>query len=234
MNENLMDKTNVIIESDNNEITETGLHKILNNIFIQKINEYSTMDIDNHPYLTSVNKKPSAEELKTINFIATKYIDSLKCNGGVTLDIIDNIIYSAAIAVKTYLSDLSEKKNCRKTPKWPKWLSNLDQKVIKLRKMIAHINIVLECKRSNNFTCHKLKVKENLHRWFGNTKSSTLHSKLNILKQELKAMSSKIRYQEKKFERNWINRKFTYNPKSIYQDLKNDKTEVETILQKKI
>ena len=112
-----MDKTNVIIESDNNEIIETGLHKILNNIFIQKINEYSTMDNDNHPYLTSVNKKPSAEEIKTINFIATKYIDSLKCNGGVTLDIIDNIIYSAAIAVKTYLSDLSEKKNCRKTPK---------------------------------------------------------------------------------------------------------------------
>ena len=126
----------VNIESDNNQIIETGLYKTLNDIFIQKINEYSTIDVDNRSYLTSVNKKPSAEELKAIDFIATKYIDSLKCNGDVTLDIIDNVIYSAVIAIKTYLSDLSKKKNHCKTPKQPKWLSNLDQKVIKLQTLI--------------------------------------------------------------------------------------------------
>ena len=65
----------------------------------------------------------------------------------------------AAISIKTYLTDISEKKNHRETPKWPKWLTNLDQKVIKLRKTIAHINVVLECKRSNNFTHHQLKVR---------------------------------------------------------------------------
>ena len=202
MNENLIDNTNVNVESDNNEIIETDLYKTLNDVFIQKISEYSTVDVNNRSYLTSINKKPSAEELKRIDFIATKYIISLKCNGDVTLDITDNVIYSAAIAIKTYLSDLSEKKNCRKTPKRPKWLANLDQKLTKLRKTIAHINVVLECKRSNNFTRHQLKVRENLHRKFGNTKSSNLHSKLNILKQELEATSSKIRYQENKFKHN--------------------------------
>ena len=183
----------------------------------------------NRSYLTSINKKPSAEELKTIDFIATKYINSLKCNGDVTLDITDNLIYSAAIAIKTYLFDLSEKKNRRETPKRPKWFINRDQKVAKLRNTIAHINVVLECKRSNNFTRHQLKVREDLHRKFGNTKSSNLHSKLNILIQELKATSSKIRYKEKKFERNRINRKFTYNPKNVQRDFKNDKMETETI-----
>ena len=123
------------------------------------------------------------------------------------------------IAIKTYCE----------TPKQPKWLTNLDQKVTKLRKTIAHINVVLECKRSNNFTCHQLKVRENLHQKFGNTKSSNLHLKLHILKQELKANSSKIRYQEKKIEGNQINRKFTYNPKNLYQNFKNDKMEIETI-----
>ena len=157
MNENLTDNTNANVESDNNEIIEIGLYKTLNDIFIQKINEYSTVGVDNRPYLTSVNKKPSAEVLNMIDFIATKYIDSLKCDCDVTLDIIDNVIYSAAIAIKTYLSDLSEKKNRRETPKRPKWLSNLNQKVIKLRKTIAHINVVLECKRSTNFTRHQLK-----------------------------------------------------------------------------
>ena len=44
-----------------------------------------------------------------------------------------------------------------------KMAHKLDQKVIKLRKTIAHINVVLECKRSNNFTHHRLKVRENLH-----------------------------------------------------------------------
>ena len=42
-------------------------------------------------------------------------------------------------------------------------------------------------------------------------------------------MPSKVKYQEKKFECNKINRKFTYNPKSVYWDFKNDKTEIETI-----
>ena len=226
MNKNLIDNTNVNVEFDNNEIIETDFYKTLNDIFIQKINEYSTTDVNNRPYLTSINKKPSAEELKTIDFIATKYINLLKCNGDVTLNIIDNVMYSAAIAIKTYLYDLSEKKNRRETPKRPKWLTNLDQKVTKLRKTIAHINVVLECRRSNNFTRHQLKVRENLHRKFGNTKSSNLQSKLNILNQELLATSSKIRYQEKKFERNRTN---SYNPKNVYRDFKNEKTEIKTI-----
>ena len=67
MNENLIDNTNVNIEFDNNEIIETDMHKTLNDILIQKINEYSTVDVDKRPYLTSINKKPSAKELKTID-----------------------------------------------------------------------------------------------------------------------------------------------------------------------
>ena len=45
MNKNLIDNTNVNVESDNNEITETDLYKILSDIFIQKINECSTVDV---------------------------------------------------------------------------------------------------------------------------------------------------------------------------------------------
>ena len=89
----------------------------------------------------------------------------------------------------TYL--IYQEKNPRKTTKRPKWLTNLDQKVTELKKTIAHINVFLEWKRSNNFTRHQLKLRENLHRKFGNTKSSNLHSKLNILKQELKVRHPK-------------------------------------------
>ena len=104
MNKNLIDNTNVNVESDNNEIIETDLYKTLNDIFIQKINEYFTVDVDNRPYLTSINKKPSAEELKTIDFIATKYINSLKCNGDVTLDIIEtSFIAQRSLLRPTYL-----------------------------------------------------------------------------------------------------------------------------------
>ena len=79
------------------------MYKTLNDIFIQKINEYSTADVNNRPYLTSINKKPSAEELKTIDFIATKYINSLKCNGDVTLDIITSFIVQRSLLRPTYL-----------------------------------------------------------------------------------------------------------------------------------
>ena len=112
MNKNLTDNTNVNVESDNNEIIETDFYKTLNDIFIQKINEYSTVDVNNRPYLTSINKKPSAEELKTIDFIATKYINSLKCNGDVTLDIkalskqcSTNVIINGKS--ETFMSDLT-------------------------------------------------------------------------------------------------------------------------------
>ena len=39
MHENLIDNTNVNVESDNNVIIETGLHNTLKDIFIQKIKE---------------------------------------------------------------------------------------------------------------------------------------------------------------------------------------------------
>ena len=104
MNENLIDNTNVNVESDNNEIIETDLYKTLNDVFIQKISEYSTVDVNNRSYLTSINKKPSAEELKRIDFIATKYIISLKCNGDVTLDITDtSFIVQRSLLKPTYL-----------------------------------------------------------------------------------------------------------------------------------
>ena len=104
MNEKLIDNTNVNVESDNNEIIEIDLYKTLNDIFIQKINEYFTVDVDNCPYLTSINKKPSAEKLKTIDFIATKYINSLKCNSDVTLDIIENVfMVQRSLLRSTYL-----------------------------------------------------------------------------------------------------------------------------------
>ena len=49
---------------------------------------------------------------------------------------------------------------------------------------------------------------------------TTLNFNVTLLKQELRATSTKLKWHKKKYERQVINNKFNTNPKSVYQDFK--------------
>ena len=68
-----------------------------------------------------------------------------------------------------------------------------------------------------------------LKKKFGNSKMSTLETKLALLKQELKSKADNLRHQKCLIERKRINKQFSHNPKKVYRKMKDDKIEIEKV-----
>ena len=78
---------------------------------------------------------------------------------------------------------------------------------------------IISCKKTGIFTNHQKKLKEK-YKKYGNTKLHTLNFKLTVLNHNLHATSVRLKYQNKRFNRKFINRKFSTNPKAVYRDFK--------------
>ena len=68
-----------------------------------------------------------------------------------------------------------------------------------------------------------------LKKKFGNSKMSTLETKLALQKQELKSKADNLRHQKCLIERKRINKQFSHNPKKVYRKMKEDKIEIEKV-----
>ena len=134
---------------------------------------------------------------------------------------INVLLYTAAVTTKEYLNDVS-KRYTEKTPKakMPQWITNIEDKIIRIRRTIGHLTTIISCKRTGIFTNHQKKLKEKYYKKYGNTKLHTLNFKLTVLKHNLHATSVRLKYQKKRFNRKFINRKFSTNPKAVYRDFK--------------
>ena len=80
--------------------------------------------------------------------------------------------------------------------------------------------VIISCKKTGIFINHQKKLKEKYYKKYGNTKLHTLNFKLTVLKYNLHAISVRLKYQKKRFNRKFINRKFSTNPKAAYRDFK--------------
>ena len=89
-----------------------------------------------------------------------------------------------------------------------------------LRKKIGQLTTLINCKTTGNFTNHQKEIKQKFDKKYGNTRLTTLNFNRTLLKQELKATSTKLKWHKKKYERHVINNKFNTNPKSVYRNLK--------------
>ena len=142
---------------------------------------------------------------------------------------INVMIYTAAITLKNYLGDLKENKQEKITATNPGWIRNLEQKIISLRRKIAHTELIINCKQLNTFTPHQRKISSKLKRLLGNTKIRTLEYNLKILKQVLKAISKKLSYQTRLNERKSINKKICIKPKNVYRKFRGRNLEIKKI-----
>ena len=106
-------------------------------------------------------------------------------------------LYTAAVTTKEYLNNLSTKYT-EKTPKakMPQWITNIEDKIIRLRRTMGHLTNIISCKKTEIFTNHQKKVKEK-YKKYGYTKLHTLYFKLTVL--NLHATSVKLKYQKKRF-----------------------------------
>ena len=85
---------------------------------------------------------------------------------------------------------------------------------------MAQLNVMIDCKKINTYSKHQLKLKQVFTKRFGDFRLKTLQFKLSILYQNLKAKSTKLKYNKRRIERKSINNKFRKNPKAVYRSMK--------------
>ena len=180
----------------------------------ETINKQSTNE---RTFSTKIIKRPSDDVLKVIDRLAKRKLSQIENPNYLDINV---LLYTAAVTTKEYLNDLS-KKYTEKTPKakMSQWITNIEDKIIRIRRTIGHLTTIISCKKTGIFTNHQKKLKEK-YKKYGNTKLHTLYFKLTVLKHNLLATSVRLNYQKKRFNQKIINRKFFTNPKAVYHDFK--------------
>ena len=74
---------------------------------------------------------------------------------------INVLLYTAAVTTKEYLKDLS-KKYTEKNPKAKmlQWITDIEDKIIRIRRTIGHLTTIINCKKTGIFTNHQKKLKD--------------------------------------------------------------------------
>ena len=176
--------------------------------------------------LTTVRKKPNEEELSLINLIAKEYLDKETSSKQLSFELINSLIYSSAVTLKQYLNDTTLKSRNDRISTEPKWVVQFTTKINRIRRDIAHIELIQKCKQTNSYTANQKRIRNRLIRKYRNIKQHTLTYHIKCLKQELKATSSRLNYQKKVSERKRINKLFSTNPRSVYRSFKAGNTEI--------
>ena len=144
---------------DNPVLSEKQLKKIdlLEPIFKSNYETIKVKNLDNRVDTTDVNKAISNDVLLDINTVANRHLQSID---GVTFWEINVTLYAAVASVKQYTNDLKqiERKPIRKNSA-PCWIKQLEHSIERIRKEIAQLNVMVECKKTNTYSKHQLKLK---------------------------------------------------------------------------
>ena len=164
---------NFIIDESNIEI-ENIIKEPIKLLFLR-----NQIKINERIYSTRVTKRPSPDILKTINEVILEHINQKERNELYSPHLIDinNFVYAAAISVNQYLGQLTEKKQKfdEKKSEYPKWITNIQTSIDKMRRTMGHILTILDCKQTNQYTMKQLRIKDRLKKKFGNLKIKTLN-----------------------------------------------------------
>ena len=207
--------------------TEAELLEVLLPIFERNYEIIKKQSIEEKVYSTNCSKTLSDDTIKVIDFISINKLNEVIKPNFFDINV---LLYTAAVTANEHMGDLKEKANQRpKTYNPPKWITNIENKINSLRKTIGQLTTVINCKKTERFTKHQKKLRENFRKKYGNTKQRTLDFKLTLLKQELKATCKKLKTHKKSHERKSINRRFFNNPKGVYRDFKGSNIRLEKI-----
>ena len=148
-----------------------------------------------------MRKKPNEEQLSLINFIAKEYLEKEKSSKQLSFELIKSLIYSSAVTVKKYLNNTTLKASNHRTFMETKWVVQFTTTINRIRRDIAHIELIQKCKQMNSYTANQKRIRNRLIRKYRNIKQHTSTYHIKCLKQELKATSSRLNCQKKVSER---------------------------------
>ena len=208
-------------------ITQQECFQTMKPLFERNYETMNRQSITERTFITKIIKHPSDDVLKVIDRLAKRKLSQIENPNYLDINV---LLYTAAVTTKEYLNDVS-KRYTEKTPKakMPQWITNIEDKIIRIRRTIGHLTTIISCKRTGIFTNHQKKLKEKYYKKYGNTKLHTLNFKLTVLKHNLHATSVRLKYQKKRFNRKFINRKFSTNPKAVYRDFKGNNIAAEKL-----
>ena len=186
--------------------------------------------VNERTFTTKIIKHPSDDILKVIDRLAKRKLSLIENPNYLDINV---LLYTAAVTTKEYLNDLI-KKYTEKTPKAKiiQWITNIEDKITRLRRAIGRLTTIIRCKKTGIFPNHQKKLNEKYYNKYENAKLHTLNFKLTVLKYNLHATSVKLKYQKKRFNQKFINRKFSTNPKAVYRDFKGNNIATEKLPKK--
>ena len=113
-------------------------------------------------------KQPSDDVLKVIDQLAKQKLSQIENLSYLDINV---LLHTAAATTKEYLSDLN-KKYTEKSPKAkvPQWITNIEGKIIRLRRTIDHLTTIINCKKTRISPNHQNNLKEKYYKKYGNAK----------------------------------------------------------------
>ena len=188
-------------------------------LFKKNLESLKTKPLQQRHDTTRINKKLDEKVISTINDICGERLQSFS---NIDYSNINFIIYVAAITCKEFNNDVisSPPRTNNERIQTPKWITQLEASITNKRRNIAQLEVVIKCKQENKFTKHQRNLFEKFSKKFGDTRASTLSYKLNMLKQDLKSKSGKLKYEKRLAYRKYLNKKFAANPKHVYCSMK--------------
>ena len=193
-----------------------ALKEKLKNIFDRNYQYYIKRELKDRVIPTKTNKKVELNILKNANEITSTHLQSIE---NISLREINCTIYSIAISCKEIMDDITTPKqeNTNRKQEKPKWIVNLENNIERIRTEIAHIQVIINCKKKGKFTKRQNTILHRLTKKYGNTKMRTLETKLALLKHGLRSKSEKLKHEKKISERKPINNRLFKSPKSTDQ-----------------
>ena len=113
----------------------------------------------------------------------------------VTLWEINCTIYCIALTCKELNNDVRNSEMRKHEPS--KWITSIESSINRIRKLISHVHVVIKCKRESTFTKHQKTLLHTLKKKCGNSKMTTVETKLTLLKQELKNKADNLGHQKR-------------------------------------
>ena len=153
---------------ENNQTQESPEYKSLKEklkpILLKTIDNFNNKNIEERTYLTRINTRINDTLLKCVNDLNKEYITSLNSPNYWDINV---CLYSAAVTCLREMNQLRELSPTTKNkPKFPRWLTQLEEPITYLRITIGQLTVIIRCKQTNTFSKNQKSLLEKFRKKF--------------------------------------------------------------------
>ena len=210
------EQENKFEDGERSAANNESLDELVNEIrpeWQKNYNKYLNTTIENREFTTKKDRRIEEIEILAINKIIE---ESLENDERIDLWKINVMQYTTAVTLLARHGKLHERRNNQGKRKTTGWILNYENRVNAIRRKLAHVQVILNCKDNVKLMKKQYVIKEKLRNLYGSTKRAKMLEVQANLKHELK-VQARILYDKKLIaERQRINTLFNTNAKLVY------------------